>query len=211
MAFAEEVFVPDNFFNDNSTVATYKLDGDAGDSSGNGHNGTASNVTYAAGEFDDAAVFNGSSSKISVTGLGSILASFSISSWFNAISDTNLNIIYALGWDTPGDSRIALRVDNGSIKINAGTDNTWRTLSSYSTGVWYNIVTSYNDNLNQITIYINGQEELSYSTDIGANLSRNFVIGEFGSASRYFNGKIDQVRIFNRALDAGEVAQLANE
>ena len=66
MAFAEEVFVPDNFFNDDSTVATYKLDGDAGDDSGNGYNGVATNVTYAAGKFDEAAVFNGSSSSIQI-------------------------------------------------------------------------------------------------------------------------------------------------
>jgi hypothetical protein len=47
-----------------TNTAYYKLNNNANDSSGNGYNGTASNVTYAAGKFDDAAVFNGTSSKI---------------------------------------------------------------------------------------------------------------------------------------------------
>ena len=57
-----------------SNIALYQLDSDGGttnnvpDTTGN-YNGTASNVTYATGQFGNAAVFNGSSSKIT-TSLG---------------------------------------------------------------------------------------------------------------------------------------------
>ena len=54
-----------------SNIALYQLDGDGGvtnnvpDTTGN-YNGTASNVTYATGQFGNAAEFNGSSSKITL-------------------------------------------------------------------------------------------------------------------------------------------------
>ena len=45
------------------SIATYQLDGNANDLTTN-YNGTASNVTYTTGKFGQAAVFNGSSSRI---------------------------------------------------------------------------------------------------------------------------------------------------
>ncbi len=50
---------------DTSCVATYRLNGDATDLSGN-YNGTATSVTYVAGQFGDAGSFNGSSSYINL-------------------------------------------------------------------------------------------------------------------------------------------------
>ena len=47
-----------------ANTAYYKLDSNANDSSGNGYNGTATNVTYGNGRFNEAANFNGSSSRI---------------------------------------------------------------------------------------------------------------------------------------------------
>lgn len=55
---------------DRGLVAEYLLDGNALDTSGNGYNGTASNVTYAKthrGYQSQCGVFNGSSSKIDTT------------------------------------------------------------------------------------------------------------------------------------------------
>ena len=55
-----------------SNIALYQLDGDGGvtnnvpDTTGD-YNGTASNVTYATGYIGNAAVFNGSSSYVSIS------------------------------------------------------------------------------------------------------------------------------------------------
>ena len=58
-----QAFGVDSAFSSN--IALYQLDGNANDTTTN-YNGTASNVTYATGYIGNAAVFNGSSSKITL-------------------------------------------------------------------------------------------------------------------------------------------------
>ena len=62
-------------------VALYQLNGNANDVSGN-YNGTATSVTYGTGVFGQAAVFNGSTSKI-LTSLTANPNEISYSLWFN--------------------------------------------------------------------------------------------------------------------------------
>ena len=225
MAFAEEVFVPDNFFNDDSTVATYKLNGDAGDDSGNGYNGTASNVTYAAGKFDDAAVFNGSSSYIDLPlttpNLFAGKNTFTLSLWFNTTT-TGRNDFFN---DYAGTSyNQVCRINNTgtagdlyfSERYSGGTTTYTTSGTAYNDGVWHNVIMVFNNSNNTKTIYIDGSFETTYSVSSNgwnSSVSQKTVLGaEYGGAyNKFLNGKIDQVRIFNRALDAGEVTQLANE
>ena len=54
-----------NPFPDGGGVALYQLNGDAADVSGN-YDGTATNVTYGAGQFGQAGVFNGSNSDVNM-------------------------------------------------------------------------------------------------------------------------------------------------
>ena len=218
MAFAEEVFVPDNFFNDDSTVATYKLDGNAGDDSGNGYNGIASNVTYAAGKFDEAGVFNGSSSKIATNITNSVIpvnSDFTISIWINTSATSGL-IVGEGNWNSWSTAGFAIGMMSSnvvelSIANNGGAGGTQIVSSSIPLNTWTN-VTATIDIGNFLKLYINGSEVAS--TVLSGN-SRNSVSGGFyigsDSSGFYFNGSIDQVRIFNRALDAGEVLQLYNE
>ena len=218
MAFAEEVFVPDNFFNDDSTVATYKLDGDAGDDSGNGNNGTASNVTYAAGKFDKAAVFNGSSSYID---LGSTIdnplrtaSAFGTSFWFNANSYGSDSVILKLLNDIyifiylNASNQLECRVSNSS-----GVQSIITTAVSLNT--WYHVVWT-GDSTNGVTLYLNGSSigntswNGTFYTYTNTNYKFNYL-GYNGDNAGWYNGSIDQVRIFDRALDSGEVTQLYNE
>ena len=55
-----------------TTIATYQLNGVTTSIPSNTYPGTASNITYAAGKFDNAAVFNGSSSLITLPDSSSI-------------------------------------------------------------------------------------------------------------------------------------------
>ena len=56
-------------FRDGSGKALYRLEGNALDESGN-YNGTATSVTYGAGQFGRCGVFNGSSSKVVTSAMG---------------------------------------------------------------------------------------------------------------------------------------------
>ena len=218
MAFAEEVFVPDNFFNDDSTLATYKLDGDAGDDSGNGNNGIASNVTYAAGKFDDAAVFNGSSSYVNLnSSVISANSSFSISHWvkFDNVATTSGDRSIHIG-NSDAASGISIFVINSTLylRIVDSNGNPQDITYSPSNNVWYNLVITYDNSTKQFKGYVDNvlinTLTITGFTPLGNYGSIGSRIGS-GGANQFLDGSIDQVRIFDRALTSGEVTQLYNE
>jgi len=81
---------------DTSCVATYRLNGDATDLSGN-YNGTATSVTYVAGIFGDAGSFNGSSSYVALPNSVSGIGAFTLSAWVNFNNITTAQGIWSLG------------------------------------------------------------------------------------------------------------------
>ncbi|OQX19423.1 MAG: hypothetical protein BWK75_05705 [Candidatus Altiarchaeales archaeon A3] len=77
--------------------------------------------------------------------------------------------------------------------------------SVYSVGTWYHVIVTRTGNTNRL--YINGVFQTSaYTTDIPSTASKKFIIGKRTSTNDYyFNGSIDEVRIYNRSLSANEV------
>jgi hypothetical protein len=215
MAFAEEVFVPDNFFNDDSTLATYKLNGDAGDDSGNGYNGTASNVTYATGKFDDAAVFNGSSSYINYDNFTFPTNDFTFSAWANTNNvASQYNMITTIA--KSGSGRIYLTFEYNKLFYYdfGSTVSLASSVGSISNNTWYHCLIT-KSSTDGIKLYLNGNlvDSNAATTSNPTNGTGQNRIGHYYTPTSigYFNGKIDQVRIFDRALTAGEVTQLYNE
>tara|TARA_B100001113_G_scaffold353725_1_gene359374 strand:+ start:2435 stop:4879 length:2445 start_codon:yes stop_codon:yes gene_type:complete len=199
-----------------TNVAYYKLDGNATDSSGNGYNGTASNVTWQNGRFNECAYFNGSSSRIN-TGykIPSGLTGFSVSAWVKAVSVKTQYIVGDLG--TGGASA------DGMFQINISSSNKLRaavggtgsqeiaTLSNYI-NTWTHIVVT-TDSSGNIIGYVNGSQVGTASANSLAANTEDFIIGMFGDInnSSTFNGSIDQVRIFSSAITSSQVTDLYNE
>ena len=74
------------------------------------------------------------------------------------------------------------------------------------TNKWYHIAGTYQAN-NNIKIYVNGVLEKTTSIGVtrGTN-PNNFSIGQsLIFPGRFFNGTIDEVKIYNRALSAEEI------
>ena len=200
-----------------ANTAYYKLEGGSGttvtDSSGNGYNGTATSVTYAAGRFGQAAVFNGSSSKIVFPSvLSGITNVFSYSCWFkitdltisfNTLDDgsnLNTNVINYIPRHSNGNYYITFGAESNRL---IGTSP-----SSYSDGGWHHMVVTKSSS--SLKFYSDGvllDEDTSH-TDSVSGLS-NAQIAHYSST--FSKGSIDQVRIFTSALSAGNVTSLYNE
>ena len=198
-----------------STIAYYKM-ADATDETGS-YNGTASNIDFnVQGKYGFAGKFNGSSSRIN-TGyqIPSGLTGFSVSAWVKAASVKTQFIVGDLG--TGGASA------DGMFQINISSSNKLRaavggtvsqeiaTLSSYI-NTWTHIVVT-TDSSGNIIGYVNGSQVGTASGNSLAANTKDFMIGMFGDInhSSTFNGSIDQIRIFNKAISADEVTTLYNE
>ena len=201
-----------NPFPDGGGVALYQLNGDATDVSGN-YDGTASNVTYGTGQFGQAGVFNGSSSYIKATNplyTGSSLTDYTVSAWFkiNAYGDQYPTIFVT---QTGGATLPPyLWISASILRAHGYTYNDYT--NTLSTGVWYNAVMVNSGTTTEL--YLNGVLQTPTSRNIYTSTTGDSF--SIGGVDQYpnttsFDGSLDQVRIFSRALRPYEVEALYTE
>jgi hypothetical protein len=203
-------------------VAYYKLDETSGttvyDALGN-HNGTNNGATInQAGKIGKAYDFERSESDY--ISLGNFMynnlqnTSYSISVWFKLESIGNYQAIILNRGNS--DRHTGIWVSNTNkirITMYAGGSPALDVSGSttINTGQWYNIVLVYNRGTG-VYAYLNGHSEISQSTSSNYLIeSGETAIGRKGiDSTDYFDGMIDDVAIFSRALSPTEVTELYN-
>ncbi len=75
-----------------------------------------------------------------------------------------------------------------------------------STGTWYQVAVVRDFDNSEVRLYLDGV--LDGTGSIGALPGSNFFIGDFYGGDHEFNGTIEEVRIYDRALEAGEINTL---
>lgn len=199
----------------NSTKAYWKMEGNSNDSSGNGNNGTDTDITYsiANGKVGQGAGFNGSTSKIrntSPSNLPTGANARTMSAWFYCdTGTTNFKSICDYGSDATR-QRFSLHLNNtnpGKLYIVVYDDD--YTGSDISLNTWYHFCATYDGNVT-INIYLNGK--LVGTKTLGAALNTTLnangvTIGFNNAVDNAFPGKIDEVIIENRAWSSGEISE----
>ena len=212
-------------------LALYELSGNANDT-GTTYNGTdtdvawvplydgaATGVTYAtpsvSAAFLKAAVFSGSSSYITTPVDFSTFTDYSVSMWIYPTA-TGAGTATGTGFggtvDAGTDDGFFLSINSSNqIRFYERTGSPVTTLTSSNAvtlNTWNNIVAIRNGSTN--FIYVNNTVTSEPNSTI--THTSDFIFGRAGLyASDSYTGNIDQGRIFNRAIDAGEVTQLYNE
>ena len=207
----------------NGLVAYYPFNGNANDESGNGNNGTVNGATLASDRFGNANgtyyfSSSGCSTYISsVINNTTITNALSISFWMFKQGDGCLNSrIWEFCPGPAGTVSSALEAYWYNNNNSAGIDHVMSNGTFVETTIsnslnelqWYNVI--YTNDGTQAKIYLNGVLSNVYSTSGNPIIANKLSIGRMGhSAYDAFNGKIDDFRIYNRALSASEVAYLA--
>ncbi len=204
-------------------VGFYRFDessGNASDSSGNSrtltNNGTA---TYSSGKINNACSLNGSNQRFTSTDSAfNITGAFSVSAWFNASSVTNpRGIVINKVEDNSVGELYYIKIDT-TIKA-----RTWASSGGFleldstvtpSTGTWYHVVFVKAAD-NDWKLYVNaGTPTESTSTRDGNDTKKNgLCVGANdygGGVIDYFDGLIDAVGVWSRALSSDEVSSLYN-
>ncbi len=137
--------------------------------------------------------------------------SFSYSLWFRWDSNQTgwKGLIYH---DSAAKSQGHMGIsDTGKLSAGTGDGSTWQThQSSYAVpiGSWVHAVVTMNRVTNTMVIYANGINVGNWSHNYVPNAATvGLRIGEGNVGGEYFDGKIDEVRIWNRSLTAAEVYQ----
>jgi hypothetical protein len=186
------------------------------DSSGNGNTGTLTSMDpttdWVQGEYGKALDFDGSDDRVAINSIHPFTSAFTITAWVNF--DT---INRGVGYDNAILGHGAASVDNG-LHIGErsgkpyfgfyGDDLSGTT--SLATGTWYYMTFVYDGSHKYI--YVNGVLDNSGASGAYANNTANTEIGRYpwGTTSD-FDGKIDNVKIFNTNLSAAQIAYEYNQ
>jgi hypothetical protein len=206
-------------------VAAYAFNEASGtttlDASGNGNTGTLTNgATFTAGKNGNAVSLDGTNDFVNL-GTGASLqltGSMTISAWINA-AGFPVDDAVVVSRRTGGESGFQLdtTVDQGprtvGFKLTSATGASMFRYgaSALQVNTWYHMAGVYNASAQTLTVYVNGQPDngvlLGAVTGTQQNPAQSVHVGQRpGVPGTYnFRGRIDDVRIYARALSQAEI------
>lgn len=179
------------------------------------NNGTvygATPTTDRFGNCDKAYNFNGTSDYIQLNSNIGIVNELTVSAWVKTEQpSTNINAIVSTNNDTGFHFQIS---DNPSVNIvsynNSNNFNvTLPIIPITPSQVWRHLIVVYKSG--ESKIYENGIQ-IGFSNDLFSSIEilNNLFIGSGYLNQRFFNGKLDDIRIYNQALTQQQVTDLYN-
>jgi hypothetical protein len=198
-------------------IAFYPFNGSADDASGNGHNGVvygARSITDRKGNLNSSYEFDGTSNKIETSELRVPVNSFSVSLWFKtsvivadnyqeAIGDAGGYRGFRVYRSSPSGDSLRFEIQGQSVV----QDVAFKLLLS-DANQWIHLV-GISDN-GKLKIYRNSTLQASTSCPLGDN--QDYVSLGIGYDpnvnSGWWNGGLDDIRIYDRALTDTEIQRL---
>jgi hypothetical protein len=208
-------------------VAHYPFSGNALDSSGNHHDGNVHGATLATDRFgvpNSAYAFNGIDNDIEVPHNNALnpRAAITFAGWFQTNSTSRVGNILSKGSDVAAGFYVA-RLHPAPINLGLGIMFTQDVATSLPTSVnpssvvpsvgqWYFFAVTYDGQ--RLCGYLDGvvKDSLSVVKTLGSNegplsIGRHPLPGY----DYWFDGKIDDIRLYNRALSSSEIVDLYHE
>ena len=204
----------------NGLVACYPFTGNANDESGNANNGTVFNATLTTDRFNKpnrAYFFNGTNARIQAPHSNSLnVGKITVAAWVNYGNTATTQIITKRNWTNSQNEKFAFDTKAFYVKRNGACSPNinWNPLSypsAPSVGVWTYIVATYDGRISKF--YKNGvlERTVDFLTlqDLDLCSGGELIFGAtFATFPFYYTGKIDDIRLYNRALSDSEVSQL---
>ncbi len=187
----------------------------AHDSSGYGNHGTIYGATWTKGSYGYGLYFDGTDDYVDCGNDSSldITDEITIELWIN--SDTEKSLIIGKGGNYWTAKYTIYYISQGAFEFSIYTDETGHSrlgdgVPSVSPNVWHHIVGTYTNGSQKI--YIDGvmTNEKTATGSIETNSSDIYIAQGYIDEWVYFNGTIDEVRIYDRAWTADEVLSYYN-
>ena len=203
------------------------FNGNANDASGNDNNGIIHGAMLTTGRTDAvnrAYSFNGtdayieipaspSLSKIYTSGEVTIAAWINIHSWYN-----NWNVFSVFEQYDPATDYGSILLEanwfSGGILFESGYNTNYIDCDyNWDFDRWHHLAVTYSNDTNSVKFYVDGVliSSKPYQEGFTPDNTNSYTIGRsLSGPDEYSNGKIDEVRIYNRALQDAEIMALTN-
>ena len=159
------------------------------------------------------AVLNGKDGAITTTQKGGITAAASIMAWvmLNSLPSKNDHILYVAGISESGND-FDLQFERDDVLkffTSGGGSVEYKPEPATLAGTWHMIVATMDTGSKTRAIYWDGKLGTVDSVGGSPNKTQLFAIGESPVfRGRFFNGSMDEVALWDRALSGAEVARL---
>jgi hypothetical protein len=205
-------------------IAYYPFNGNANDETGNGYNGVINGATLTADKFgaaQKALNFDGSNDFVRIPNLYNVvtqpLVDVTYSLWFKPNQNYGAADFYSLIIRTTdgGFTDMIGKPDLGSVEnnkfqfymfdnvANVGRISTATTIN-FTANVWYHVVATRANGT--MKIYVNAAKEGETAYTNAQYFYPDLYLGGHSTFNRwYFNGALDDLRIYNRALSDAEI------
>jgi hypothetical protein len=173
------------------------------DSSGNGNNGRPFGTTVVDGKFNRARAFNGIGDYIEIPPVN-IPDAITVAAWVYSNRFGQNGFVVT---KNPVNTQWGLLFEFGSLKWRGGGINATVACPAPANGSWHHLLAKQEGTT--ASLYLDGVRRASGSVLAIGNASSSINIGRYDSPSFFFfNGRIDDVRIYNRALSDPEIVEL---
>jgi hypothetical protein len=224
-----------NYVPTNGLVGYWPFNGNANDESGNGNVGVSTNIQFSSDRLGNplsSALFDGVSSNIAFPASSVFQpTSYTISAWFktsiiqygslfNPLGQTI--VCYSpLNWDQGPAYKAWLWTTDNSILSSRQwiAAPAWEDINTSPNTInvneWRHCVMTFDQSTNNQKLYIDGQLYGTLNSVLEYNNQVNFIIGaskenSAGTICNVFNGNLDDIGFWNRALTQCEIADLYN-
>ena len=180
------------------------------DTSGNSNTGTISAATWTtSGKYGNALSFNGTSSRVNINDASSLDLStgMTLEAWVYPTSSTGWRTV--LLKEIPGDLSYGIYAfDDASRPVAyiyvGGSEISAQGTASIPLNTWTHLATTYDGAT--LRLFVNGSQVGSRAISGAISVSTSPLrIGGNAIWGEYFSGRIDEVRIYNRALTQTEI------
>lgn len=200
-------------------IAHYEFEGNTNDSSGNGNNGINDGAILTKDRFGNdntAYKFSGNKDRIYIpnsTTLNLSTGELSIAAWVNTSQSGIWKRIVTKRANVNTGNWYSLAIYEGRAWFEIYAAGNLKSTTIVNDGKWHFIAITRNLTTQKFSIYVDGNLENSMN-DEGKNLDSDSALLEIGDwanesyDSGTFNGVIDDIRIYNRALSESEIQEL---
>lgn len=207
-------------------IGWWSGDGHAYDLAGSAHGAAADGATFSAGKVSQAFDLNGTGGYVRVPDRPALVTpdGMTVDAWINPRSFGGAEVI-ASKWDDPtGQWSWIFKLHNDGtgrlrIEISRGDHNALGDLGGTTVlplNAWSHVAATYDRETGSMRLYVNGKLDsegtASYPGTAISGSTADILIGAVNGQTtppgEFFNGLIDEVELFNRALTAEEIASV---
>ncbi|MFA5389331.1 MAG: LamG-like jellyroll fold domain-containing protein, partial [Candidatus Omnitrophota bacterium] len=185
------------------------------DYSAYGNNGTVTGAVSATGMSSNALSFDGSGDYVTISNSPTLnpTSAITLEAWIKPVNITT-NTYYEIMRQDSGDNRKLFAFQNNGAYLTVGLNtggSYWETdtpitASQFTDGAWHHVAFTYDSSTGKARVYKDGVvlEEEDHSGVIAAE-TVSLIIGSSAGTGEFFNGLMDEIRVYNRALTNAEI------